>query len=427
MLPSRDLLIIIPAHNEELRIGPTVADYCTVFERSANILVVANGCTDNTCGIVRALQDAYPNLGFIDVPGRIGKGGAVRVGFCTGSESFVGFVDADGSTNATEFSRLFERLRASGKDAVIGSRWIPGAVVDPPQPLSRRAASRTFNAIVRLLFGIPYADTQCGAKIFSRRGIAEIFKSLEVANFAFDIELLWRLRRAGFTVLEEPTNWSDRTGTKVRLAKASWNMFVSLLRMRIRETAWWFVPFIDRFGEGGTIPVIERRRLLLVRSGAIGKSEQSCLEDLLDKLRAQGFEVVDSDVAIEELWLRRLCERRDVIGSAALLYWYGKRSHRNYDGVIEVADKRTTWLPSFSTKPTFVVSFGENPELRARLMGNSKATLLDFEEITPAQAAETVAYVESVAAPYAVAFINATTLQLSSEGDPAWRLTEFQR
>lgn len=432
MHQSRDLLVIIPACDEENRIGPTVVDYCSTFEGIANVLVVANGCTDGTCDVVKAMQEIYPNLGLVDIPGRIGKGGAVRVGFCNGAEDYVGFVDADGSTPAAEFYRLFRRLRETGTDAVIGSRWMRGAKVDPPQPMSRRIASRTFNAIVRALFAISFTDTQCGAKIFTRRAIKEIFRSLEIANFAFDIEILWRLQRAGFSILEEPTNWSDRTGTKIRLIGSSWAMLTSLIRMRIRETAWWLVPFVDRLGGAGAIPVVERHRLLLLghESGSSSESSFTRIAELISLLRVSGFEVVHRDQEIKSPWLKKLCARRDIVGSLALLYWYIVVSHRNYDGLIEVANERASWIPSFSSKPSFVVATVHNRDLANGLALYSKATLLDLNEITPEQAAVTVAAVQSLSLPYAAAFVSGTSdiLAHTQTGTiEEWRLTELQR
>ncbi|MEO9263282.1 MAG: glycosyltransferase, partial [Candidatus Baltobacteraceae bacterium] len=119
--------------------------YCARFATEAVILVVANGCTDNTVSIVRAMQDRYANLELIEIAGRIGKGGAVRAGLWIGLEEFVAFVDADGSTSADEFARLYQLLDRSDDDAIIGSRWLRGARIEQRQPLTRRIASRGFN------------------------------------------------------------------------------------------------------------------------------------------------------------------------------------------------------------------------------------------------------------------------------------------
>ncbi|MBV8280788.1 MAG: glycosyltransferase, partial [Candidatus Eremiobacteraeota bacterium] len=132
--------IVIPACNESSRIAPTLLQYCSHFGTAAMVLVVANGCSDDTSRIVRDLQDRFDNLELIETSARIGKGGAIRIGLATGHEELVGFVDADGSTNAAEFERLVGIARNGRAEAVIGSRWIAGARLGARQPLLRQLA-----------------------------------------------------------------------------------------------------------------------------------------------------------------------------------------------------------------------------------------------------------------------------------------------
>lgn len=229
--------IVIPAFNEGRRIGPTLAEYCAHFGAAATVLVVANGCTDDTSLVVKRLQEDFPNLECIELMAQVGKGGAIRVGFATGCEDFVGFVDADGATSAAEFERLYAIAQGSEAQAVIGSRWLKGARVEPRQPLFRRFASRAFNQIVRGLFSLDFQDTQCGAKIFRRRALHATLEDLELCDFAADIEILWQLVRAGHGVLEVPTVWADkRNGTKVEVFSVSWKMLRSVLYLRLRDS-----------------------------------------------------------------------------------------------------------------------------------------------------------------------------------------------
>jgi len=238
-----EIRIVVPASNEEGRISTTVREYCEHFGARARIVVVANGCEDGTERVVTALQERYPNLALIAISARIGKGGAVRAGFSSGVETLVGFTDADGSTSAREFDRLITRLREFEADGVIGSRWLSASLVQRPQPALRRLASRIFNGIVRLLFGLPFRDTQCGAKVFRRGAIEKIFSQLEVANFAFDVDLLYRLQKAGCSVIETPIAWSEHfTASKVRLLSASFSMLLAILRLRLRDSLLARVP-----------------------------------------------------------------------------------------------------------------------------------------------------------------------------------------
>ena len=126
-------------------------------------------------------------------------------------------------------------VRRSGEaDCVIGSRWIPGAVLHQMQTGQRRFASRMFHLIVRTLFSRirDIKDTQCGAKIIRRAAVEKVHSSLFIADMAFDINLLYILRREGFSVLEVPTEWTDKIGSKVALGRTSLTMLLSVIRLR---------------------------------------------------------------------------------------------------------------------------------------------------------------------------------------------------
>jgi dolichol-phosphate mannosyltransferase len=337
---AHKLRLVVPAYNEAARIPAMLDDYCRQFADTALVVVVANGCTDDTAEVVRRLQSQYDNLRLIEISGRIGKGGAVRVGFATAVEPHVAFVDADGATSAAEFARLFHACVTRGADAVIGSRWLAGAKLDPPQPLRRRIASRVFNGIVRAFFGLPFADTQCGAKIFKREVVGEILKSLEACDFAFDIEILWRLFKRGYLVEEIPTAWSHRSEGTLSLLSAAGRMFATVLRMRLSESMLWNVPYCDRIGNQSSIPVKSSPHVLIL--GSPGR-----FDDVARALDEHGA---------------RVTYARDALPDAAkaffkirFLRWYVFRSNRTYDAIVEFAGGMPWFIPSFSIKPTFLL------------------------------------------------------------------------
>jgi len=121
---------------------------------------------------------------------------------------------------------------------VIGSRWLPGAVLHQQQSGKRQFASRVFHLIVQLLFWMNIRDTQCGAKIIRREAIEKIHPKLRIADMAFDINLLYSLDKAGFKILELPTEWTDKVGSKVVLGNTSLTMLLSAIRIRLIYWPW---------------------------------------------------------------------------------------------------------------------------------------------------------------------------------------------
>jgi glycosyltransferase involved in cell wall biosynthesis len=229
------LSIVIPAHNEEHRLPPVLKQYAAHFSRSMGddfeILVVANGSTDRTAEVAREIAGEHPGIKVIDEPLRIGKGGAVILGIKAAQGDWVGFVDADGATSAEEFERLFG-CGLSG-DGVIGSRWKRGAKVNVPQTGLRLLSSRLFNLLIRTVLGLRYEDTQCGAKIFTSKAWKTILPKIGITRFAFDVDVLFQLKREGFQIVEEPTVWNDVEGSKVRVLNSSFDMFCAVFRMRL--------------------------------------------------------------------------------------------------------------------------------------------------------------------------------------------------
>lgn len=232
------LLLLIPAYNEEARIEPVLREYAGYFRQyyrgRFELVVVLNGCVDDTLGVVKRVSAEFPEITWQDHPARIGKGGALIEGFKLAPlADLIGYVDADGATSPAAFHDLVRRLLIVEVDCVIGSRWMPESVLHQEQTGRRQFASRIFHAIVQGLFWMNIRDTQCGAKIMRRRAVEKIHASLRIADMAFDINLLYALKRAGCRILEFPTEWTDKMGSKVVLGKTSLTMLLSVLRLRL--------------------------------------------------------------------------------------------------------------------------------------------------------------------------------------------------
>ena len=242
------LSIVIPAYNEEARIRPTLDAYTSYFEakygKDVEFIVVVNGSRDGTEDIVREVAGRSQQVRSIIEPRAIGKGGAIMRGFEVATGEWVGFVDADNATLPEAFDDLVTHIGDAG--VIIASRYIPGAKVSPRQPLSRRIASRVFNKLIRLLFKLKITDTQCGAKLLRGDAMRAAMPHLGLTRWAFDVDLLFQLRRLGYRIAEVPTTWSDRGGSKLKIGRTSLEMFMAICRLRLLYSPFrWIVTIYD--------------------------------------------------------------------------------------------------------------------------------------------------------------------------------------
>lgn len=219
--------IVIPAYNESTRLAPLLLG---ITDPGIEFIFVCDG-TDNTADIIRDYSQNHPELNIVclSFPHRLGKGGGVYAGFRRASAPLVGFMDADNSTPVSELIRLHDLI--ADYDGIIGSRHLPGQVLQRKQPLTRRIQSRLFNGIIRLMFGLPYHDTQCGAKIFKKDVIDGVLPYLHSKGFEFDVELLWHLKKRGYSIIEVPVIWNDTEDSRLRMADTI-SMLITLFRIR---------------------------------------------------------------------------------------------------------------------------------------------------------------------------------------------------
>jgi len=233
------LLLLIPAYNEEARIEPVLREFAQYFQDNYqgkfSLVVVLNGCRDNTLGVVERVARDFPSIRAENFPDPIGKGGALIEGLrLAPAADVIGYVDADGASPPRAFHALVKLIGEA--DCVIGSRWLPGALLHQAQTKLRRFTSRCFHMIVASLFpSMHIKDTQCPCKVVRRSAVEAIHSSLRIADLAFDVNLLVSLKRAGFSIREVPTEWTDKIGSKVTasLFRSSLTMFLSVVRIRL--------------------------------------------------------------------------------------------------------------------------------------------------------------------------------------------------
>ena len=237
------LSIVIPAYNEEKRIAKTLSDYLSFFDKrykkNYEIIVVLNGCRDNTLSIVSRIAKKNKSIRYISINEAIGKGGAIIEGFRLAKGNLIGFVDADGATFPNAFNDLIYSIKDF--DGVIASRWIKGAKILYRQPFLKRIGSRGFNFLSRAFFNLNFNDTQCGAKLFTLNLVKDIIDELSITRWAFDINLLYSAKRKGYNIIEIPTHWNAVSASHFNLFKAMPEMFLGLIRLRLIYSPFRFI------------------------------------------------------------------------------------------------------------------------------------------------------------------------------------------
>lgn len=245
----------MPAYNEEKRIGKTLDAYSIYFEKlrkkkilDYHILIVINNTKDRTEEIVVSKIKKNKRISFLNLPQK-GKGFAVVEGFKQGlskNYDLIGFVDADMSTSPKEYWKI---LNSIGKfDGAIADRYIKGAKVYPPATFRRLVVGRIFNNLVRMVFLMNFKDTQCGAKVFSKKSIEKIISKISMSQWAFDVELLYLMKKSGFKIKSIPTEWYDQEYSHINFWSAGPWMALGIIRLRLVNSSFKkFVKFYDQF------------------------------------------------------------------------------------------------------------------------------------------------------------------------------------
>jgi dolichyl-phosphate beta-glucosyltransferase len=234
MAPSvPSLSIIIPAYNEEDRLGPTfelLRAWMDAAERDIQVLVVDDGSSDGTGALVNSVAASDARISLVSNGENRGKGFSVGHGVSKATGELILFSDADLSTPLGEFERLEAAL--AGHAIAIGSRALPDSRLEKRQPLYREMMGRTFNLFVQAMVFPGIRDTQCGFKLFRREAAQATFSRRKIDGFAFDVEILYVARRLGYSVAEVPVLWINDEASRVDPIRHSAQMFRDILRIR---------------------------------------------------------------------------------------------------------------------------------------------------------------------------------------------------
>lgn len=248
--PKPEISIIVPAYNEEKRIRRTLQKMLKYlnesFHKSYEILVILDGCTDDTPRIVGEVAQGNGNVISCSFPRRLGKGGALLEAFKRTNSDVLLFSDADLSVPPSDLHMMIDLTK--NYDLVIGSRYTRGSKVPVKEPFIRFLLGRGFNVILKTFFwrlrGI--RDTQCGAKAIKREVVEKILNDVFITGFAFDVNLIYSTLRHGFKVKEVGITWIyEEVGSKVsgNLVKLIIGMLFSIIKLRVYYSR--FKPILD--------------------------------------------------------------------------------------------------------------------------------------------------------------------------------------
>ncbi len=228
-----EVSVVIPAYNEQERIGPTLeglTEYLDSLGISFEILVADDGSTDRT----RALAMDFPDqrIKVAGLGSNRGKGAALRAGIAKTSGKYVFFVDADLPYALDFMERALQQLRSGQACAVIGARDLPESSYDSSYPRLRVFTGRVFSHIVGLLLRLRIYDTQCGFKGFRGESVRKAALFAQADGYTIDIELLLILRLWRQPIRTLAVHLRRHHGSKVRLIRDSAAMLRDLLRIR---------------------------------------------------------------------------------------------------------------------------------------------------------------------------------------------------
>ena len=222
------LSIVIPAHNEESRLPPSLAQIDRFLQKqdfAAEVIIVENGSHDRTFEVALDCAATYHYISVIRSPDNMrGKGLAVKQGMLAAKGQWRFICDADLSMRIDDIL-VFLPPATQGYDIVIASREAPGAE-RVGEPEYRHLMGRINNLIIKLAAINDYEDTQCGFKLFSAMAAKDLFQVQRMNGIGFDVELLYLAKKRGYKVKELPITWYYDPYSTMRL----WDDSVHMLR-----------------------------------------------------------------------------------------------------------------------------------------------------------------------------------------------------
>lgn len=228
--------LIIPAYNEETKIGHDISKAFAFYSRNkirGEVIVSTDGVTDRTNLIVKNLRKKYKYLYLISKRKKIGKGRAIKYGVLKARGNYILFADAGYCIPYKFIPKGLSELKRF--DVALGSRALKTSRILVKQPFYRKIGSIIFGYIVHGYCGIPgdIKDTQCGFKFFRRKTAQKLFKELRTDTMMFDIELILRIIKNGYSYTTFPVEWSNDRDTKFNPVSGSFRSLRELIKIKL--------------------------------------------------------------------------------------------------------------------------------------------------------------------------------------------------
>jgi glycosyltransferase involved in cell wall biosynthesis len=233
----KNLSIIIPAYNEQDRVGISITkilNYIKDENLDAELIVVDDGSTDKTTEVSEKACGEFP-----EIPTKVirytenrGKGFAVKTGLEAANGDIALFSDADLSTPIEELPKLIAPIEKGDYDVTFGSRALDRSLIGERQPWRREQGGKVFNLIVRLATRLPFWDTQCGFKAFNMKKFRPLLDVMQIERFGFDVEYLFVANLHNLKLKEIPVRWNHDERTKVDVLRDSQKMFNEVRQIR---------------------------------------------------------------------------------------------------------------------------------------------------------------------------------------------------
>lgn len=208
--PLKLYSIVIPAHNEEESLPPTVKEIYAVMLRENvphEIVVVDDGSRDRTWAVLQELKLTVPTLAPVRNKGPNGFGRAVTCGLKHMKGDACTIMMADASDSPDDAVKYWQLL-SGGWDCVFGSRFVKGGqVIDYPRV--KLFVNRIANFLVRIGFNIPLNDTTNAFKAY-RRTVIEGCRPFLSPHFNLTVEIPLKAIVRGYSWTVIPISWQNR-------------------------------------------------------------------------------------------------------------------------------------------------------------------------------------------------------------------------